>query len=82
MAETDEGRGLGAYGIQTTRLIPEWRAGELRPEALQYLMERLVEDPGLVVPLSFCRDGNTDLRSFRFINAFFNFVLERLVRQR
>ncbi len=78
VAETDEERDLGAYGIQTTRVIPEWRAAELKPEALQYLMERLLEHPGLVVPLSFWRDGNTDLHSFRFINAFFNFyfVLE------
>lgn len=78
VAETDEERGLGAYRIQTTRFIPEWRAGELKPEALCDLMDQLIEYQNLVVPLSFWRNGNTDLRSFRFINAFFNFyfVLE------
>lgn len=78
VAETDEERGLSAYGIQTTRSIPDWRAGELKPEALRCLMDRLIENRDLIVPLSFWRDGNADLRSFRFINAFSNFyfVLE------
>lgn len=78
VAETEEERGLGAYSLQTTRSIPDWRSGELTPQAAEKLTERSVEHPQLTVPLSFWREGNNDLHSFRFINAFFNFyfVLE------
>ncbi len=78
VAETEEERGLGAYSLQMTRSIPDWRAGELTAQAAEKLTERIVDHPELTVPLSFWREGNNDLHSFRFINAFFNFyfVLE------
>lgn len=78
VAETEEERGLGAYSLQSMRLVPDWRAGALTAKAADELTERIVDRPGLTIPLSFWREGNNDLRSFRFINAFFNFyfVLE------
>jgi len=80
IAEGDEEIGGGTFAYQRTKRIPGDGPIDVPSEAFARFVERRSRYTGFRVPLSFWREGNNELRSFRSINAFFNFyfVLEGL----
>ena len=70
------------FGFQEKRRHRE-PAVKIDKAGLEKLVSNVGEYPTLVAPLAFLREGSSDLASFRFINAFFNFyfVLEGLFGQ-
>ena len=80
IAEGEEDAGQRTFAYQKTMKIPGGDPVEVPKEAFVRIVELRNRYTELRVPLSFWREGNNELRSLRFINAFFNFyfILEGL----
>lgn len=80
LPESDDEAERAAFSYQRTRRIPGSDPINVSREAIVGFVQRRERYASLRVPLAFWREGNNELRSFRFINSFFNFyfVIEGL----